>query len=171
MERQPKVEGFISGYYSKTLEDILQSEKGWLHVSSPEETKALAANFAAGLKPGDVAFIVGELGAGKTTFVRGILESLGHIGPVRSPTFNLLQVFETDPPVLHADLYRLQSARGIGIEDYLDSHVVLIEWPKNDPFLIPSHRIEIEFDDDGRRISILRANAETGGTNNLVNPS
>jgi tRNA threonylcarbamoyladenosine biosynthesis protein TsaE len=83
-----------------------------------------------------------DTGAVKTTLVRGLVEALGHHGSTRSPTFNLLQVFDTVPPVLHADLYRVGSSEGLGIEDYLDTHVVLIEWPDraagltNDPWQI-----------------------------------
>lgn len=92
-------------------------------------TRSLGASFAGRWKTGDLILLEGPLGAGKTTFVRGLLGALGWSEPVRSPTFNILQVFSTEPPVMHADLYRLRSAQGLGIEDYLDAYLCLIEWP------------------------------------------
>jgi tRNA threonylcarbamoyladenosine biosynthesis protein TsaE len=119
------------------------------------ETRAVGAWLAPRLRAGIVVSLVGDLGAGKTTFVRGVLEALGHRGEVRSPTFNLLQSFDTKPPVLHVDLYRLTSAVGVGIEDYLDTHAVLIEWPDRARELTSgSWMVRIEFQDDGRRITI-----------------
>lgn len=125
----------------------------------PDEaaTRALGAELSTKLKPGDTVLLSGELGAGKTTLVRGLVEALGHKGPVRSPTFNLLQVFETDPPVLHVDLYRVESHKGIGIEDYLATHVCLIEWPDRAKGLVDPlrcWRIDIAFAEHGRTASI-----------------
>ncbi len=122
---------------------------------SPERTEALAAELAKLWKPGDVVLLSGELGAGKTTFVRGLLKSFGHVGTVRSPTFNLIQTYPTTPPVMHADLYRLESAEGLGIEDYLDEFVCLIEWPDRLGTLIDVARctkIFIQLSDGGRTI-------------------
>lgn len=128
----------------------------------PDEpaTRALGAELAPRFRAGDLVLLVGDLGAGKTTFVRGVLEGLGFSGPVRSPTFNLLQEFDTDPPVLHADLYRLPSAAGIGLEEYFDSHLVFVEWPDRSPdlFRIPeTYVVEISVEGDGRRIRISRS--------------
>jgi len=100
-----------------------------LYLPDEAATRALGAKLAGELKAGDVVLLSGSLGAGKTTLGRSLLEALGHTEPVRSPTFNLVQVFETDPPVMHADLYRVKSHAGIGIEDYLETHLCLIEWP------------------------------------------
>jgi tRNA threonylcarbamoyladenosine biosynthesis protein TsaE len=127
----------------------------------PDEaaTRALGAELSTMLRPGDVVLLSGELGAGKTTLVRGLVEALGHTGPVRSPTFNLLQVFDTEPPVLHADLYRVESHKGIGIEDYLATHVCLIEWPDRAKGLVDPDkcwRIAFAFADHGRTVSITK---------------
>ena len=116
-----------------------------------------AASLASELRAGDVVLLSGPLGAGKTTWVRGFLAGLGYEKAVRSPTFNLVQFFDTNPPVMHSDLYRLKSYEGIGLEDYLDTHVCLIEWPDRAVGLIdPNHcwRLSIEFDGDGRRVSL-----------------
>lgn len=113
-------------------------------------TRALGAALALRLGVGDVVRLEGPLGAGKTTFVRGLLEALGHEGPVRSPTFNLLQGFDTRPPVLHADLYRVASAEGTGLEDYLDTHLVLVEWPDRLPEDEEHWRVEVAFEGEGR---------------------
>ncbi|MCH8978208.1 MAG: tRNA (adenosine(37)-N6)-threonylcarbamoyltransferase complex ATPase subunit type 1 TsaE [Armatimonadetes bacterium] len=116
-------------------------------------TRALGAEMLSGLKAGDVVLLDGELGAGKTTLVRGLLEALGRTEPVRSPTFNLVQLFDTDPPVMHADLYRVKSHAGIGIEDYLDTHLCLIEWPDRAAGLVPAEQawhVHLEFDEPGR---------------------
>jgi tRNA threonylcarbamoyladenosine biosynthesis protein TsaE len=119
-------------------------------------TRAVGADLAIQLRAGDVVFLEGELGAGKTTLVRGLLEALGHDGPVRSPTFNLVQTFSTDPPVMHADLYRVRSYEGIGLEDYLDTHLCLVEWPDRAEGLVDDPwRIVIAFEGTGRRIEIL----------------
>lgn len=128
----------------------------------PEATAQMGADLAHRLSPGDVVLLEGVLGAGKTTFVRGLVSALGHTGPVRSPTFNLLQVFDTDPPILHADLYRVESCRGLGIEDYLASHIVIVEWPDRAEGLVdPSQcwRVKIEFSGDGRHITVAPPDA------------
>ena len=125
----------------------------------PDEaaTRALGASLVARLRAGDAVFLKGELGAGKTTLVRGLVEALGFSGPVRSPTFNLLQTFDTDPPVMHADLYRVGSHKGIGIEDYLETHLCLIEWPDRAIGLVPEDtawHVEIVFAGKGRTATV-----------------
>ncbi len=135
-------------------------------VSSPEvfevadeaAMRSLGAALSKRLRAGDVVFFSGELGAGKTTLVRGILAGLGWDQEVRSPTFNLLHTYPSlNPPVVHADLYRVASWQGIGIEDYLDSHLCLIEWPDRAAGLVgegQAWRVEIEFAGDGRVVKV-----------------
>lgn len=98
-------------------------------VSSEIEMKAHAAELLKELKAGDWILLTGGLGAGKTTWTRGLLKAAGWNEAVRSPTYNLLHPYPTSPPILHADLYRLDSAEGVGLEEYLDSHLCVIEWP------------------------------------------
>ncbi len=119
--------------------------------------RALGAALAPELRPGDVVLLDGPLGAGKTTFVRGLVAALGHGEPVRSPTFNLIQTFPTEPPVMHADLYRLKSFEGIGLEEYLDTHVCLIEWPDRAVGLVEEGEawiVRIDFARVGRVVAI-----------------
>jgi tRNA threonylcarbamoyladenosine biosynthesis protein TsaE len=126
-------------------------------VETEEEMRLLGGELGKRWRAGDVVFLSGPLGAGKTTLVRGLMESLGVTEAVRSPTFNLLQTFDTNPPVLHADLYRVKGYEGIGIEDYLDTHLCLIEWPDRAEGLVPidtAWRVEIAFDPEGRLVEI-----------------
>jgi len=126
-------------------------------TKTPEETEAVGAQLAASAKPGDVFLLEGELGAGKTTLVRGFLHALGYDKAVRSPTFGLVQIFETIPPVMHADLYRVAGWQGLGIEDYLETHVCFIEWPERATGLVEPEEawcVHIEFKGDGRTIEV-----------------
>ncbi len=146
----------LVAYYPPSL-GILRGVTQIERIESEEAMKALGARLAAGFGRGAVVLLDGPLGAGKTTLVRGILEALGHREPVRSPTFNLIQVFETQPPVMHADLYRVASADGLGLEEYLETHLCLIEWPDRATGLIAegeAWRIRIEFSGEGREIRI-----------------
>ncbi|HEY3019683.1 MAG TPA: tRNA (adenosine(37)-N6)-threonylcarbamoyltransferase complex ATPase subunit type 1 TsaE [Solirubrobacteraceae bacterium] len=106
-------------------------------TASAQETEALGARLAAALRPGDLVLVEGELGAGKTTLVRGAVRALGHAGRVTSPTFTLASRYEDARlPVSHLDLYRLRGA-GADEEDLalLDDElagdrVVFVEWPE-----------------------------------------
>lgn len=94
---------------------------------------AFGATIAARLKVGDVVAMAGGLGAGKTTLSRAILAALGHVGEVPSPTFTIIETYDTLAlPVVHADFYRLGSpaeAREIGLDDYREGAALLAEWP------------------------------------------
>ena len=104
-----------------------------METSSPEETEAAGAELAARLEPGDVVLVSGELGSGKTTFVRGACRALGIPDPVTSPTFTIGQVYAGSPEVAHLDLYRLESLAGEDpalLDDYLTpDRVAFVEWP------------------------------------------
>jgi tRNA threonylcarbamoyladenosine biosynthesis protein TsaE len=103
------------------------------HTNGPGETEALGAELASRLSPGDVVLVSGELGSGKTTFVRGACRALGVEGPVTSPTFTIGQVLGEAPEVAHLDLYRLGSLAGEDpalLDDYLTpERVGFVEWP------------------------------------------
>jgi tRNA threonylcarbamoyladenosine biosynthesis protein TsaE len=105
-----------------------------LETASAAETEALGARIAARLRPGDVVVVRGEVGAGKTTLVRGACRALGVEGPVTSPTFTIGQRYGGGRlPVSHLDLYRLESLEGEDpalLEDYLGADgVAFVEWP------------------------------------------
>ena len=120
-------------------------------------TELLAKEFAGRWKTGDIVLLSGPLGVGKTTFVRAMLQSLGFLGVVRSPTYNLIQTYATNPAVLHADFYRVTGAQGTGLEDYLETHLCLIEWPDRAMDLIElqeNWRLDFEFDGEGRKLTI-----------------
>ena len=117
----------------------------------------LGASLVRAFSFGDTVLFEGELGAGKTTLIRGMLRQLGWSEPVRSPTFNLFAVYPTQPPVLHTDLYRVTNTKGIGIEDYLDTHLCLVEWPNamaDVVDLVSAKRVQILFEGDGRRVRL-----------------
>jgi tRNA threonylcarbamoyladenosine biosynthesis protein TsaE len=101
--------------------------------ASPEETEAAGAELARRLRPGDVVLVSGELGTGKTTFVRGAARALGVEGPVTSPTFTIGHLLPGKLEVAHLDLYRLGSLAGEDpalLEDYLTpDRVAFVEWP------------------------------------------
>jgi tRNA threonylcarbamoyladenosine biosynthesis protein TsaE len=102
----------------------------------PEATERAGAALAATLQPGDVVLVSGELGAGKTTFVRGALHSLGVDGPVTSPTFVVGHSYEgRDGPLAHLDLYRLagMADEDPGILDpfFAPGTIVFVEWPEH----------------------------------------
>ena len=105
-----------------------------IETTSAEETEAAGARLAARLGPGDVVLITGELGSGKTTFVRGAARALGVAGPVTSPTFTVGHVLPGTIEVAHLDLYRLGSLAGEDpalLDDYLTPHrVAFMEWPQ-----------------------------------------
>lgn len=123
----------------------------------PQDTKNAGGWLAPRLSPGDLVLLEGELGAGKTTFVRGVAEALGWTGRLRSPTFSLLQTIPTSPPLLHADLYRVSSLEGLGLEDYLDTHACLVEWPDRAPGLGATWNVMIAVRPEGRVIEITHA--------------
>lgn len=118
-------------------------------TQSPEETAQVARHMASLLKPGDVLLLKGELGAGKSTFARALIQSLCvETTEVPSPTFTLVQTYETPAFVLwHFDLYRLNHPEDItelGLEEALAHGVSLIEWPELLGPLMPKKYLEIE---------------------------
>ena len=107
-----------------------------VETSDRRQTEALGAELAAALKPGDVVLVKGELGAGKTTFVRGAAEALGVSHPVTSPTFSIGHRYEgSNVTVSHLDLYRLAGLSGEEpdlLADYVgEGRIAFVEWPQD----------------------------------------
>jgi tRNA threonylcarbamoyladenosine biosynthesis protein TsaE len=98
-----------------------------------QETEALGAELAGTLRPGDVVLVEGELGAGKTTFVRGACRALGAGGEITSPTFTIGQRYAAEVPISHVDLFRVRDLRDEDpalLDDYLQTDAIaFIEWP------------------------------------------
>jgi tRNA threonylcarbamoyladenosine biosynthesis protein TsaE len=136
------------------------------------ETEALAGELARTLEPGAVVVVAGDLGAGKTTFVRGAVEALGASGPVTSPTFTIGQIYPGPVPVSHLDLYRLGSLDdeepGL-LDEYLAPDVIaFVEWAevaeRAGELERIAARVSIEHaGGDRRRISIARTAGDGGG--------
>ncbi|MBD0290114.1 MAG: tRNA (adenosine(37)-N6)-threonylcarbamoyltransferase complex ATPase subunit type 1 TsaE [Thermoleophilia bacterium] len=111
--------------------------------SSPGETERIAAELAGDLEVGDVVTVAGELGAGKTTFVRGACRALGVRGPITSPTYALAHRYEGRVAVSHLDLYRLDAlaeSDWADLEPYFDGAVAFVEWPERAARVLPRAR-------------------------------
>jgi tRNA threonylcarbamoyladenosine biosynthesis protein TsaE len=136
-----------------------------VETESPEETEGVAARLAAVLEPGDVVTVAGELGAGKTTFVRGACRGLGVEGPVTSPTFTIGHRYRGAVDVSHLDLYRFESvspAEWGDLEPYFDGAVCFVEWPEAAGDALPAPRFRVVLrhaGEDRRMVEIERADA------------
>jgi tRNA threonylcarbamoyladenosine biosynthesis protein TsaE len=138
-----------------------------VQTGSAAETEAVGARIAADLEPGDVVVVSGELGAGKTTLIRGACRALGVEGPVTSPTFTIGQRYRGRLPVSHLDLYRLGGLDDEDpalLDDYLDAEsVAFVEWPAvARPQLRGRRVLELRLahlDGDRRRIEVGSASA------------
>jgi tRNA threonylcarbamoyladenosine biosynthesis protein TsaE len=100
-------------------------------TNSPAETEAAGEELGRRLQAGDVVLLTGELGAGKTTFVRGVARGAGSEAPVASPTFQLVRVYPGRLQVAHVDLYRIEMAAELaelGLDELADQGAVLVEW-------------------------------------------
>jgi tRNA threonylcarbamoyladenosine biosynthesis protein TsaE len=131
-----------------------------------EAFEAFAASFARTLREGDVVALSGQLGAGKTTFVRAAVRACHGEDQTSSPTFTFWHRYEAVPaqpaaPIDHLDLYRIEDPRELselGLDDVFDgTSIVFIEWWTHAPGLLPEHRYEVTIEgsgDDPRRVSI-----------------
>lgn len=105
-----------------------------IELSDLSAVEAYGAKIAARLAAGDVVALSGDLGAGKTTLARAIIEAAGHAGEVPSPTYTIIETYDgLDPPLVHADFYRLEhpsEVEELGLEDYRDAAALITEWPE-----------------------------------------
>jgi tRNA threonylcarbamoyladenosine biosynthesis protein TsaE len=117
-----------------------------LRSASSAETEAVAARLASTLAAGDVVTVSGELGSGKTTFVRGACRALGVTTPVTSPTFTVGHRYPGDPDVSHLDLFRFRgvsAAEWGDLEPYFQDAICFVEWPEAAAGALPPVRVEV----------------------------
>jgi tRNA threonylcarbamoyladenosine biosynthesis protein TsaE len=137
-----------------------------LESGSAEETEAIAARLAASLRAGDVVLVSGELGAGKTTFVRGASRALGVEARVTSPTFTIGHRYVGRVDVSHLDLYRfrgLSAAEWGDLEPYFEDAIVFVEWPEAGAGALPTPRARVRLDHvaPDRRVVVVDTDEET----------
>ena len=139
-----------------------------LFLANESEQEKLAAQIARLTPAGTVIYLQGDLGAGKTTFVRGFLQSLGHKGVVKSPTYTLVEPYSIgNKSIYHFDLYRLADPDELeyaGGRDYFDGEsICLVEWPEKAEGFLPKADIlcNLSYENEGRRAEIL-AHTRTG---------
>ena len=132
-----------------------------LRSGSPAETEAVAARLASRLERGDVVTVSGELGAGKTTFVRGACRALGVTAPVTSPTYTIGHRYHgVRGEVSHLDLYRFRGmspAEWGDLEPYFDDAIAFVEWPEAGDGVLPPPRYAVSLrhaDGERRKVSI-----------------
>ncbi len=114
---------------------------------SPEETRILGACLAPVLLPGDVVSLSGDLGAGKTVFVQGVCTALGYSGRVTSPSFTIVHEYDARYPIVHLDVYRLDSFQEVldlGFEEIVGPNsIVLVEWGEAVSPLLPKRSLDV----------------------------
>jgi tRNA threonylcarbamoyladenosine biosynthesis protein TsaE len=114
--------------------------------ASPRETERVGGQLAARLRVGDVVTVSGELGSGKTTFIRGACRALGVYGPVTSPTFTVGHRYPANPDVSHLDLFRfvgVSAAEWGDLEPYFDDAICFVEWPEAAAGVLPRVRASV----------------------------
>lgn len=123
--------------------------KKTIYTNSAEETMAFGEKLGKKLNPGDVLALFGDLGAGKTTFTKGLARGLNLTDDIHSPTFTLIHEHPGAIPLYHVDLYRLSNeaeVEMIGIEEYIyGDGVTIIEWADRMKSMLPENRLDLEF--------------------------
>jgi tRNA threonylcarbamoyl adenosine modification protein YjeE len=128
--------------------------------------REFAAAFAAGLRPGDVVALEGDLGAGKTTFVAEVVRALGNVAEVASPTFTFWHRYGGSPPLEHLDLYRIEDASELaelGLEEaFSPGGIAFVEWADRIPGLLPARHIRVHIrgaGDEPREVRVIAPGA------------
>lgn len=139
-----------------------------IQLANEAETVAAGERLGRCLEMATVVYLDGDLGAGKTTFCRGVLHAYGHTGAVKSPTYTLVEPYELAAvTVYHFDLYRLgdpEELEYMGLRDYFsDESIALIEWPERGAGVLPSPDIQVNIEQQGvgRRL-VVQALSERG---------
>ena len=131
-------------------------KSGWKGcvTDNAQETIELGEKFAPFMEKGDVYAFVGELASGKTTFIKGALKGLKYEKPVTSPTFTLVNEYNSQVPVIHIDCYRedeLERWIKLGLNDYLnEENIVIIEWADKMESLLPAKTVQLNFSHKGK---------------------
>ena len=133
-------------------------------TASAAETRALGEKIAAQLRPGDVLLLEGDLGAGKSELTRGIARGLGVAETVTSPSFTILNVYDSGRcPLYHFDWYRLESAEELyelGMDEYLGGDgIAVVEWPERCPDAVPGNALRIRLKAAGENKRIIESGA------------
>ena len=140
----------------------MEGEKMYKILSdSVEKTMEIANKLAYLLKIGDIIVLNGDLGSGKTYFVKGIVNHYMDSNSVSSPTFTIVNEYDTNPPIYHFDVYRLEKSEeflNIGGEEYLYNGISLIEWGEKIKDVLPHEYLEVQFsklDGDNRELLFI----------------
>jgi len=133
-----------------------------VETSTPDATENIGADLAARLEPNDVVALYGELGSGKTCFVKGIARGLNVSHPVKSPSFNIINEYPGATTLYHIDFYRLAKSAEIEETGWMEclgaGGIVVIEWAERVKNMLPYKRIDVYFEvlgDDTRRLEII----------------
>ena len=142
-------------------------------LGSEADTVVLGSLLARVLRPGMLVFLEGELGAGKTSLCRGIINGLGHEGAVKSPTYTLVEPYDaTRIPVYHFDLYRLSEPvelEEMGFRDYVaGEHLCLLEWPQRGQGFLPPADLAITIQHEGQGRLVELEAFSTGARESLA---
>jgi tRNA threonylcarbamoyladenosine biosynthesis protein TsaE len=149
-------------------DEVVPSDELILPLHDVEATEQLGAVLASELSDGLVVFLLGDLGAGKTSLVRGVLRELGHSGAVKSPTYTLLEEYSVaGRDIIHFDLYRMiepEELDLIGIRDYFNGkNCCFFEWPQRGQGYLPAADLQIQISLKGNgRLARMTSNSESG---------
>ena len=161
---------WLSALVDNVMSEYFTRECANIECKDELTTLAVATKFAAAINPGLVLYLQGDLGAGKTTFARGLIHALGYSGKVKSPTYTLVESYALEKYMLyHFDLYRFideDEWEAAGFREYFNIDTVcLIEWPEKAGHLLPTADIGIKIVHQGLgRVMTFAAHTNNGAT-------